>query len=182
MLAAAALAGCGPTASESETDETAETAPTLAAANCLPTGEFSGRIVGSLEGQLDWKGSALSCTGMRRPNGEGVRLRFSGPIDLAGGSRELAIIIALPALERGIATAETPARITMIEEDTGRFFSSGTAEICWSDVERQDLLHDNSYDIRGIVYCVSPLAELRGAGDVTFTELFFAGQVDWSTP
>ena len=109
-------------------------------------------------------------------------IRFSGPISLAGGTRELAVIIALPDLERGKAAAETPARVTMIEEDTGRFFSSGTADICWSDIERQALLNDDSYDIRGIVYCVSPLAELRGTGDVTFTELFFAGQVDWSAP
>ena len=119
---------------------------------------------------------------MRRPNDAGVRLRFAGPIALPGGTRELAVIIALPELARGATVAETPAKVTMIEEDTGRFFTSGNAEICWSDIQRQAPLSETSYAIRGIVYCVSPLAELRGTGDVTFTDLYFSGQVDWSTP
>ena len=181
-LTAFILAGCNREAADISESTSAAVSTSAPSANCLATGEFSGRIVGSLEGQLDWRGSRLSCTGMRRPDGEGARLRFSGPIALPGGARELAVIIALPELKRGETAKETPAKVTMIEEDTGRFFSSGNVEICWSDIERQAPLSGNSYDIRGIVYCVSPLAELRGTGDVTFTELFFSGRLDWSAP
>jgi len=137
-------AGCVREAGDTADAPAATPGSGSAATNCLPNGEFSGRVVGSLQGQLDWRGGQLSCTGMRRPNDAGVRLRFAGPIALPGGRRELAVIIALPELARGATVAETPAKVTMIEEDTGRFFTSGNAEICWSDIERQAPLSGTS--------------------------------------
>lgn len=136
-------------------------------------------IYGGIRSDLEWRGPDLSCSGMPRPNGEGARLHFSGSVDAGGASRRLAFIVALPELERGRAVRETPAIVTLIEEDGGRFFSSADAPVCWSDIERQTLIRADQYEVLGIVYCVSPLAELRGAGGVSFTELEFSGMVDW---
>ena len=150
--------------------------------DCLESGRLRGQIYGSVEGRLNWRAPDIGCEGMRRPGDAGVRLRFSGPAPSDGGDARLAFIVALPALERGELTQETPSRITLIEEDSGRFFSTADVDACWSDVTRHALIDETVYDIRGIVYCVAPLAELNGSGGVTFTELEFAGRVDWSTP
>lgn len=158
----------------------AESPGASAAGDCMESGKLEGRIYGAIEGKIDWQGDALDCDGMPRPNDAGARLRFSGHLESEGVVRDLALIIALPELERGTTAAETPARVTMIEEDSGRFFSTGEANLCWSDVTRQDRLTNDSYDIRGILYCVSPLAELTGSGGVSFTELAYAGRLDWN--
>jgi len=137
-------------------------------------------IHGRIRADVSWTPPRLDCSGMPRPAGAGARLHFSGALaDADGNERRLAFIIALPELVRGETASETPAVVTLMEEDGGRFFSSGQAPICWSDVEEQALLGDEAYAIRGIVYCVSPLAELNGSGGVSFTELSYIGRVDW---
>ena len=148
---------------------------------CPDSGRLKGQVYGSVEGRLDWRAPDIGCEGMRRPDDAGVRLRFSGPSPI-NGDAGLAFIIALPELERGKLARETPSRVTLIEEDSGRFFSTANIDACWSDVTGQVQIDENVYDIRGIVYCVSPLAELNGGGGVTFTELEYAGRVDWSAP
>ena len=79
------------------------------------------------------------------------------------------------------AATETPAVVTLMEQDSGRFFSTAEAPVCWSDVHEQTLIAGDEYAIRGIVYCVSPLAELNGSGGVSFTDLKFSGRLDWSS-
>lgn len=153
-----------------------------AAGGCLPTGSLRVAIHGGLSGNLDWQGADLTCSGMPRPNGEGARLHFSGTMGGGGEERTLAFIIGLPELERAGTVRETPAIVTLIEENSGRFFSSTDAPVCWSDVTRQALITGDEYEIRGIVYCMSPLAQLNGSGGVTFTELGFSGRLDWRTP
>jgi hypothetical protein len=173
ILAMAALGGC---------DERADALAEGAASACLDSGLLRGRIYGAVEGHVDWRAPGLSCEGMRRPDDAGVRLRFAGPHPAADDDAMLAFIIALPEIGRGDLARETPSRVTLIEENSGRFFSTGELDACWSDVTRQAPVGDNVYDIRGIVYCVSPLAELNGSGSVRFTELEYAGRVDWSAP
>lgn len=136
-------------------------------------------IYGEIRNDLDWVGPDLECNGMPRPNGQGARLHFSGTIERHDEVRTLAFIIGLPELERANTARETPAIVTVIEENSGRFFSTAEAPVCWSDVAEQTLIGDDEYRIRGIVYCVSPLAELNGPGGITFTDLEFSGRVDW---
>ena len=114
---------------------------------------------------------------MPRPNGAGARLRFAG--SSGDDAQSLAFIIGLPELARGATASETPANVTLILEDTGRFFSSAEAPVCWSDITEQSLVEETTYRVIGIVYCVSPLAELNGSSGVTFTDLRFSGMIDW---
>lgn len=147
---------------------------------CAPDGSLSVAIYGGIRRDLNWTAENLECSGMPRPKGAGARLHFAGTVDRDGEPRRLIFIIGLPELERAVAVRETPAIVTLIEENSGRFFSTAEAPVCWSDVLEQTLIANDEYGVRGIVYCVSPLAELNGPGGVTFKDFEFSGRVDWS--
>lgn len=169
ILVIAAAPGC----------ENSPTEPPVTQGGCAPDGSLSVAVFGGIQRELDWSGPDLSCSGMPRPNGAGARLRFAGTVDTDDEPRSLAFIIGLPDLARGSTAREIPANVTLIEENSGRFFSTAEAPVCWSDVREQTLIDGNEFAVRGIVYCVSPLAELNGTGGVTFTDLTFSGRIDW---
>lgn len=158
--------------------------PTPASAaqeSCAPDGSLSVAVYGEISGELAWRGDDLRCSGMPRPHGAGARLHFAGTLEDEDTQRALAFIIGLPELEPGKTVQETPVRITLMEENNGRFFSTATADICWSDVYDHRELNDEAaaYTISGRAYCVAPLAEVNGRGGVTLSELEFTGRVSW---
>ena len=152
--------------------------------DCGAGARLDGQLYGAIDATLAWHAAELECDGMPRPHGEGARLRFAGPVEVDGVTRQLAIIVALPDLRRGATGRELPATVTVIEEDAGHFYSTREQEICWSDIASQTPDGDNSthYSIAGIVYCVAPLAALNDAGSITLGELKFAGRVNWQVP
>ena len=150
-------------------DTLAALAPPEAAAGCVAKGHVRGRLVGSIDGNLDWSGATLRCEGMPRPGGRGARMRFA--------FADHALIIALPDLERGVDGRELPANVTLIDEANGRFFGTADVDSCWADVVPQP---GDPGRLDGRLYCIAPLAEINGDGTVTIAELSFAGIVDWS--
>lgn len=114
---------------------------------------------------------------MQRPGGAGIRLRFSG--DVAG--ERLAIIIAIPDMQRGETAVELPSNVTTTVEGSGRFFSTPDLDSCWTDINSQTAISgDNgSYAISGTLYCVTPLGEVNGDAAVSIPELSFTTVVDW---
>ena len=158
--------------------------PTLAQAatadTCGEDGHLQTEIFGTLAGPLDWSAHDLECSGMPRPNGEGARLRFAAQI--AGVDRRLAIIIAIPALERDVAATESGSKVTLIDEGSGRFFSTRDFNSCWTDITTLEPLDESGdrFEIGGNLYCVTPLAEVNGDGSVSIPELDFMGRLDWS--
>lgn len=114
---------------------------------------------------------------MPRPDGDGARLRFAGGLS----DRQIAFIIALPGLRRGVMSKELPTTVTLIEEGGGRFFSTVDQDLCWTDIlelEADDRSEEN-YRISGRLYCVAPLTQVNGESDVLIPELEFRGQLDW---
>ena len=161
----------------------------LSNAQCIDDGELTADIFGAVETRLEWRDDALECDGMPRPHGKGARLRFAGPATSKGETLELAFIIALPDLEKGSSGEELPAGVTLIEEKAGRFFTTPESPACWADIEQQDPVvgdapprADPQYRIEGLLYCVSPLAEVNGSSSITLTDLRFAGRLSWQTP
>jgi len=166
--------------------DTAE--PGAATASCVDDGELTGEIYGAIETTLDWRDDELECDGMPRPHGEGARLRFAGPAMTDRETLNLAFIIALRRLEPGRSARELAAGVTLIEENAGVFFSTPEPSTCWADIEHQVPLQEPvedgtpEYRIAGLLYCLSPLAEVNGNRSVTLTDLRFSGRLDWREP
>lgn len=117
---------------------------------------------------------------MPRPNGNGARLRFAGT---AGeDAQKIAIIIAIPGLRRAQEGSELASNVTLIEEGRGQFFSTANLDNCLTDITELDAIDDSQdrYAIGGVLYCVSPLAQINGDSSVTIVELHFVGLLDWT--
>lgn len=147
------------------------------AKGCGADGYMETTIYGALEGSIQWSAGSLDCEGMPRPANEGARLRFAG---LAGDIR-VAFVIAIPALERGVAGTELASNVTLIEESSGRFYSTAGQENCWSDIDENAPLPDtpDTFSIAGTLYCIAPLIEVNGDSSVSLQELKFVGLLDW---
>ena len=149
---------------------------------CGSDGALVAEIYGGVRASIDWDAGVLQCEGMPRPNGEGARLRFAG---MADGERPLAFILGLPDLVKGEIASELPTNVTLIEEGTGRFFGTRDTANCWTDIEMHERIpaaESAPYRIRGILYCVAPLAELNGNSSISFADLEFTGLLDWEPP
>jgi len=120
----------------------------------------------------------MACDSMLRPDGKGVRLQFVG--DVSG--ERLALIIALPDLNRGDAGVEIPSNVTATVEGSGRFFSTPNLDSCWTEVISQAKLadEDDAYDLEGTLFCVAPLGEINGDATVSIPEFSFSTTVNWS--
>lgn len=95
----------------------------------------------------------------------------------------IAFIFGIPGLQRDRTGKELLTNVTVINESEGRFFATQDIEACWSDIDSQvELAGSNAYEISGILYCVSPLAELHGTGSIRLSELQFTGLLDWKPP
>ena len=114
---------------------------------CGPDGRLTTELYGSIATKIRWSAERLQCESMLRPEGKGVRLRFTGTSD----DRRLAIILALPELTRGEVAPESPTVVTLTVEGSGRFFSTPTSRSCWSEIVTQDLIGagGDRYDVSG---------------------------------
>lgn len=162
--------------------QTTSNSDPINAAECVPNGELVTELAGEISGTLEWRSANLACEGMRRPNSEGARLRFSGPHIIDGEQKTLTFILGLPSLNVGTTGTELPTNVTLVEEGSGRFFATSDTSSCWTDVTHYELINsdlEDRYRITGELYCIAPLAEINGNSSVTFTELQFTGRVDW---
>jgi hypothetical protein len=150
----------------------------VADSNCGNNARLTTELYGSIARQIEWSAAELHCESMLRPEGKGVRLRFTGN----AADNQLSIILALPELQRGATAAETPTVVTLTVEGSGRFFTTPTLGSCWSDIVTQELIEDggDTYDISGMLYCVAPLGEINGDAAISIPEMAFRGIVDWN--
>lgn len=137
-------------------------------------GSLTLTLYGQNERTIDWSGADLRCAGMPRPDGTGVRLRFSS----ANPDDSLAMVLGLDATTVG---TETGANVTLILEDSGRFFSSLKADNCRARVDTYSAVSgmDPVRLLAGLAWCVSPLREVNGGGEITLGDIEFTGFVPW---
>ena len=175
LLLAIALAACQQAA---ESPVVEEQQPAMRERSCGDNGRLATTLYGSIAREISWSADELRCESMLRPEGKGVRLRFTGSI----AEDELSIILALPELQPEAMDPESPTVVTLTVEGSGRFFSTATLESCWSDILAQDPIEDSGsrYDISGTLYCVAPLGEINGNAAISIPEMAFRGIVDWS--
>ncbi len=159
--------------------------PAAASGACDETARLTTKLYGAVRLDLDWTARSLTCEGMPRPDDEGARIHLSGPVNDGPGAATVAFILGIPDLEKGRAARELGTNVTFMEEGSGRFFSTRDTDGCWTDIDYQEAVPDapgSAYRIGGTVYCVSPLAELNGGSSISFTELEFAGRLNWDDP
>ena len=134
------------------------------------------RLAGAINAEFTWSGQALHCESMRRPESEGVRLRFTGSVS---GER-LVFILALPELDAGETnTFDTVVTITV--EGSSRFFSTANLGTCFTDVVRNERVSNagSDYIVDGTLSCVGPLGEINGEGYADLQEMRFSGIANW---
>jgi hypothetical protein len=158
------------------------TPPSPPADRCLPgeAGFLSMRLRGSIEAEIDWREPELDCTGMSRPDGRGLRLRFAGRRD--GG--ELAVVFAAPELAMGASARGVPVNVTLLDEGGQRIYGTQGERLCMFDaVEQQALegagLPSRSFRVSARGFCTAPARAVDGDGAVLLTRFDFAGIVTW---
>ena len=156
---------------------TAEASSTL---RCLPAkdGFLTMRLRGNIEEDVHWKEPALECTGMSRPDGRGLRLRFAGP--LAGG--ELAVVFAAPELGMGASGRAVPVNVTLIDQAGEHIYGTQGESRCMFDSVEQRTLSDaavppHTFQVTASGFCTVPARALDGDGAVLLTRFDFAGRV-----
>lgn len=139
-------------------------------------GYLRGRIFGALQTRLDWRGESMLCDGMTRPQGQGIRLVFSGP--QGAGEAGLVIVMGLAEAELGIDKGELAANVTVIDQATGMFYSTQSEPRCWTQITSQLPLSgtvEESWRLDGRLYCASALAALTGPESITLDEIEYSG-------
>jgi hypothetical protein len=150
------------------------------ALRCLPgeDGFISMRLRGSIEQEVRWTEPALECTGMSRPDGKGLRVRFAGAID--GG--DLAVVFAAPELAVGHSARGVPVNVTLLDGSGERIYGTQGDGRCEFDAVEQQPIDDGSlpgrsFRISARGFCVAPARALDGEGSVLLTRFDFAGRV-----
>ena len=179
LFALGGLVGGCKTATEGDEHDfaAADQEPVL---RCGDEGRLSTELYGAVEAAIDWDKTELECTGMPRPEGAGIRLRFAGVAEHDG--QPVAFIIAIPDFARDAQVAEFSVNVTLIEEGSGRFFSTPDLNNCLVDIDAVEALDGSGdrYSVTGALFCVTPLPEVNGKTSVSIPELNFAGLLDWS--
>ena len=154
---------------------------TAAAADCLPDGSgyLVARIRGDLDADLDWRGPALACSGMPRPDGHGLRVHFSGTLP---DGRPLAFVFAPPRLAEGEDARAVPVNVTILQQE--RIYGTRGDERCLLDEVVQQPLRDDSAGPREWIveargFCTEPARALGDGRGVLLTRFDFRGRVSY---
>ena len=172
----------------------------------LPDAFFKARLAGTIDADLHWQAADMQCDGMRRPDGQGLRVTFTGAV---AGER-LTLLFGAPRLAEGASGRAVPVNVTLIRQG-GRLYGTRGEGKCVLDEVAQALiggqvapaahpadpdraaqaLHAEEasppvprrwrIDARG--FCLEParaVAAGSGAGDaILLTTFDFRGQLAW---
>jgi hypothetical protein len=157
--------------------------PAAAAGRCLPGGAgfLSMRLRGSIDAEIRWGAPELDCTGMSRPDGKGLRLRFAGPL---AGSGELAVVFAAPDLAMGASGRGVPVNVTLLDDAGARIYGTQGDDRCVFDEIEQRPIEDATlppltFQVSARGFCTAPARALDGDGAVLLTRFDFAGLVTY---
>lgn len=138
-------------------------------------GYLRGKIFGALTMELDWSGEKLSCEGMRRPDGKGIRLHIAWD---QGNDERLVLVVGIDGDTTPVEGLERPANVTFIDERSGKFYSSGGTGRCWTDTTRLASLpaRTQSLQLKGRLYCTGALPALNDHSSLTLGDLHYYGR------
>ena len=149
---------------------------------CLPgdDGSLEARLGGAIEADLQWRGTALECTGMLRPGGEGLRVRFAGRLPSGDA---LALVFAAPALAEGQDARGVPVNVTVLHESTGRIYGTMGPDRCVLDEVEQRPTRGTAppgraWRVHARGFCTEPARAVAGGGSVFLSRFDFVGRLD----
>jgi hypothetical protein len=138
-------------------------------------GYLKGDLYGAIRKTLDWNGESMLCDGMNRPEGQGIRLVFSEHVD--SGNPGLVLVVGIADARLGAPEQELEANVTIIDQVSGKFYSTQEQPRCWTRLTTQLRLTgtvEESWRLDGRLYCASALAALVGPGSVTLDEIEYS--------
>ncbi len=140
-------------------------------------GYLRGELFGAMRKTLDWRGRDMLCDGMLRPGNDGLRLVFSEYA--AAPDAGLRLVIGIAGIAPGDEQTEVAANVTLIDQDSGQFFSTQGLERCWVRLIEQVPLPDEigTWRISGQLYCVGAVAAVEGKTSVTLGDIDFSGRM-----
>jgi hypothetical protein len=149
---------------------------------CLPAGNgyLRARIRGAMNLDVDWRDAELECEGGARPDGNGIRLSFAGPVQSDG--RRLRMVFGVSDAVEGIAGAALPTNLTVIFEGEKRLFATRGDDKCTVDKLRQERVgalggEVRSYRVIASGFCTEPANDLNATTRIVVTSFDFAGRV-----
>ena len=148
----------------------------------LPDAYFEARLAGAVEAELRWQASEIQCDGMRRPDGKGLRVTFTGTV----GGEHLTLVFGAPRLAEGESTHAVPVNVTLIREG-GKVYGTRGEDKCSLDEVRQAPLPaptsgppSRRWRIEARGFCLEPARDVAGGRDAILVARFdFRGLLAW---
>lgn len=181
VLACAACAG--------EHDQSAnqsEIQSTQAAAGCIAGGGgfLQAQLRGALVADLDWRNAQIKCEGGPRPDGQGLRVTFAGPLPVAEGAppRQLRFIFGVDLHDIAAGAAQAlPTNLTVILEGERQLYSTqGDGHCAVELLERSplDAAKGSKQRVHARGYCLDPATNLAGDARLHVPTFEFTGVAD----
>jgi len=164
---------------------TESAAAATAVKGCLPSGNgfLRARIRGVLNLDVDWRNAELECEGAARPDGNGIRLSFAGPLRSDG--RRMRMVFGVARAAEGASGRALPTNLTVIFEGEQRLFATRGDDKCTVDKLEQERVGSVGGDVRSyrVVasgFCTEPANTLNDKERIVVSSFDFAGRITYT--
>jgi hypothetical protein len=132
---------------------------------------------------VDWRNAELECEGSARPDGNGIRLSFAGPLRSDG--RRLRMVFGVARTAEGAAGSALPTNLTVIFEGEQRLFATRGDDKCTVDKLQQERVGAVGGDVRSyrVVasgFCTEPANTLNDKERIVVSSFDFAGRITYT--
>ena len=152
--------------------------------DALPDAYLEARLAGAIDAELRWQAADMQCEGMRRPDGKGLRVMFTGAV----GQERLTLVFAAPRLAEGASASAVPVNVTLIREGGAVYGTRGDDKCLLDEVRQQALPPDavrhteHRWRIEARGFCLEPARAIGDARDAILVSRFdFRGQLAWES-
>jgi len=155
--------------------------------DAVPDAFLDARLAGAIDAKLHWHAADIRCDGMRRPDGQGLRVTFTGPQH----GKRLTLVFGVAQLAEGASGRAVPVNVTLIREG-GRVYGTRGDGKCILDEVRQTELPARAsaaaanapparrWRIEARGFCLDPARSVGDSRDAILLSTFdFRGQLTW---
>jgi hypothetical protein len=158
-----------------------------------PDAFLEAHLAGAINTVVKWRAADMRCDGMRRPDGQGLRVTFTG----GEGAEQLTLVFGVPRLAEGATGHEVPVNVTLIRAGHALYSTLGEGKCVLDEVRQEAMpgpaeapatppaapdpqppLRHWRIDARG--FCLEPARAVGDGRDAILLSTFdFRGQVTW---